>query len=464
MKKLFELLAKVSEKREALLAHREKWNPGADAAWREKDASLQAELVAAERAYQAAETEYRETPDRQEAELRNRIECRHYLGAAVEGRDVAGAEAEFNRESSLPLNVMPWEALEPRGRPEDREDAATTITDEVAGQPQMQTLRRVFQMGNVEYLGVRAPMVAYGEPNFPVMSDDPTLGASGPWTFAPGTGPDAQSVTFTRVTAEPKRMSARYLLRMEDMAKFPSLEDILRSDLRMVMTELRDRQVLMGGKRIETGDDATPGLDGAGDFVAGATATNAQRDAYLANDIDGIVAGLFGKQAAAGEYDGELMRNTDLLLSAVPTFAKEVENLHSGVDGRYSSMASDWRYLFGVETYKFLANLVVTGSDEYRTFLDYLRWLRVGYRVSAFLPAKESFTAGSPVKAATNVQRTIRTARGTDAVAPVWQGITMIRDPYSGAQKAELAITAHALHGFAFLRKAAWEGYGMKLS
>ena len=57
---------------------------------------------------------------------------------------------------------------------------------------------------------------------------------------AAGTARDATAATFATVTAEPKRLTGRYLVRIEDMAKFAQLEQALRNDLRLAMTNSMD--------------------------------------------------------------------------------------------------------------------------------------------------------------------------------------------------------------------------------
>lgn len=449
MKKLFELLSKVSEARDAAMQHRAEPKPD-DKDWRAKDQALTDTVRTAEREYREAEIAARDAPaDKGAEKLRRRIECRQYLAAAVEGRGVDGAEREYNQELKLPDHVMPWEALEPREREvraEHRTDDPTTITDDVAGQPQMETLRRVFQTGNVGFLGVRTPMVAYGEPNFPIMADVTASnaaqpGAAGAGAFAAGGEVEADALTFTRETVEPHRLSARYKMRMEDQARFPQLEDMLRSDLRMVMTELRDRQVLAGGfgytGRSATGTDVTVNKG--------------------ANDIEGIIAGMIvarptGAQAASGIVPADTAAKLDC--------DKLIEFLIGIVDGRYANTMADGRWLFGVGTYKLLATLQCPDTDSDYTALDYMARRGVMHRTSAFLPAENNLGAAT----SDNAERILGTSRGGDAVAPVWQGVTMIRDPYTGASKAELAITAHALHGFKLLRTKAWRMHGAKLA
>ena len=46
---------------------------------------------------------------------------------------------------------------------------------------------------------------------------------------------------------------------------------------------------------------------------------------------------------------------------------------------------------------------------------------------------------------------------GRNAVAAVWEGLELIRDPYSGAAKGQVALRAIALWDFAILRADAFK-------
>ena len=82
-----------------------------------------------------------------------------------------------------------------------------------------------------------------------------------------------------------------------------------------------------------------------------------------------------------------------------------------------------------------------SGENAY----EYLVRVGGGVNVSAQLPA-----------VAAKNQVYIRTAMGSDAVAPIWQGIQLIRDPYTNAANGEIALTAIMLAGFKLLRKDAF--------
>ena len=85
------------------------------------------------------------------------------------------------------------------------------------------------------------PTVPSGETLYPILSAGHT-----PAMTAAGTARDATAATFATVTAEPKRLTGRYLVRIEDMAKFAQLEVSLRNDLRLAMTNSMDNQVING--------------------------------------------------------------------------------------------------------------------------------------------------------------------------------------------------------------------------
>ncbi len=48
------------------------------------------------------------------------------------------------------------------------------------------------------------------------------------------------------------------------------------------------------------------------------------------------------------------------------------------------------------------------------------------------------------------------------AMAPVWQGITMIRDPYSNAGEGQVILTANMLFGMVMRRTDGWRKYGIR--
>ena len=46
---------------------------------------------------------------------------------------------------------------------------------------------------------------------------------------------------------------------------------------------------------------------------------------------------------------------------------------------------------------------------------------------------------------------------GRNAIAPVWRGVEMIRDPYTSASKAQVRLTLIAFFSFKILRETGWQ-------
>lgn len=392
MKELLKLLAELSEKRQSFGAGLQASLQGDPSA-----AANLAELHALEERFREGVASYEAAESAPVPELPQRVELRNYMQAALRGERVTGAEAELNQERGLDeLNVMPWDALLPI-----EERAASTVPAEVIGHPQEPVLARIFKRSQLSFLGARMPSVASGEPIYPVM----TGGATGA-AYAAGGEVSEEAATFEGVTMSPTRLSARYLWRMEDSARFP-IEEALRSDLRMVMSDLLDNQVF-------NGNGTAPNMNGL------------YRNA---------AAGPLGANATEGtktDYDQVLTK------------------IYNYVDGAAASMVSEVRTLIGVASNTFLATVrEANGATIFQT----LSSLGVPVAVTAHAPA-----------AVSNVQQVIQTRRGTDMVAPIWQGVTMIRDVYTGAAKAEVALTAHFLGNFKLVRDDNWRKVAFKLA
>ena len=296
------------------------------------------------------------------------------------------------------MNVAPWEALLPV---EERADVATAVADAAIGHPQESILARIFKRSRLGYLGARMPMVASGEPIYPVLTGGATGSAQ-----AAGGAVSAQAATFTGETVGPTRLSARYLFNIEDVVRFP-VEDALRSDLRMVMADLFDEQVL-------NGNGVAPNMNG-----------------LFRNDAAGPL-GVHAAEATVTDFDQVLTK------------------IYAYVDGAAADMVSDVRTLVGMATYRKFAILRETNG---RNLFDQLSSIGANVRASAHVPA-----------AAANVQQAIQVRRPEDLVVPVWQGVRFIRDPYSEAASAQVSITAHTLANLKLLRSGNWRKVAFKLA
>ena len=380
----------------------------------DKLAEHQGELVKLEVEIRAAldEPETR-TDDGEFVRLRDRVDARAFINAAIEDRAITeGPEAELLQELKLPdSNVMPWAAIEDR-QIEDRQDAVTPVPDTAIGQPRQPILTRVFHRTDAAFVGASMPTVPRGLPVYPVM----TGGAAGAMV-APGVEQDAEAAAFVGQNVAPKRATARYLFRAEDAARFEGLESTLRSDLRLVMGGLIDRQAING--------------DGAG--------------ANLAGFISHAAAGANPPGTAAGVID----------------LAKVDSAIALGVDGLYASGPEGVRFLIGIDTMRRALQIrpesgagIPADRSLYAHWQDNCGGVRASSRVAA-----QSAGQGGQVQSAYRF-----VPNGLRFIVPVWEGVELIRDPYTGAAKGEVALTVIALYGALMVRNNGVQEVKFKLS
>lgn len=394
MKRSIEASKRLSEIRERLNSERETMP--------EKDRKeLEAEAIKTEREFRAAlDTEAKADDEKAEAvqPLADRVECRRYLQAAMTERTLDGAERELQQELNLPETAMPFAALDPGievRAVEHRQDAATTIADAVVSKPRQSVLRRVFQRTDAAWLGVQMPAAPAGTPNYPVM----TGGTTGSMENA-GDAVDAVAATFTGTTIEPTRATARYLYRVEDAAKFGDLEAILRQDVREVLGDLMDTQIVAG-------DGTAPNISG---FITNADNTGVADPTAVAK---------------VGDFDAAF---------------------GDGIDGLYAYDSAGVRLLTGIETERFMRKTRINTGEQ-----PTIREMTVA--------AGGTWRASKRVAApASNIQKAYRIRTNEfRGIAPIWEGVQLIRDPYSGAAKGEIALTVLMLFGYKELRGGAKE-------
>ena len=345
-----------------------------------------AEAGAAEGAESTDDSEARELN-----ELIDKVELRRYMHAAAQDQDPRGAEAELvdalNLRNVQAGVVVPWVALDTgvEERQDARTDAPATVDRTMEA-----ILGRVFARTSAAWCGVRMPGVGVGERDYPVLTAGTTAE-----TKAKGAAQDASAATFTVTSIGPRRLTARYLFAIEDLAVFSGMEEALRADLGGTMGEELDKAILVG--------------DGTSPNVAGFF------------DDDALAA----PAAAASEA----------------TNATYVNAITDRVDGRYAVDASTVRMLVGSKTYGHMASKWLASTDT--SALAQVRGMSGGVRVSAHVPAVTS-----------KKQNALLIRGGGSAVAPMWPALSMIRDPYSGAAKGEISLTVVALYGFKIVRDA----------
>ena len=210
----------------------------------------------------------------------------------------------------------------------------------------------------------------------------------------PAENADANETTgaFSADVLTPSRVQAAFFYSRESRAKFAGMDAALRANLSEGLSDGLDEQILAG--------------------------TN-------------------------GLFEGTNLTNNNVTVN--DTFETYLNHLvWNQIDGRYASMPSDLYLLVGAATLKDLGATYRNTSVD-RSALDRLMELTSGVRVSAHVPV--------PVTNRQNV--VIRRGMSVSAVAPVWEGITIIPDEVTKAKSGELIITGVLLFAMKVLRTGA---------
>ena len=261
----------------------------------------------------------------------------------------------------------------------------------------------IFQRSIAAELGVGMPTVGVGTQLYPMLSTSVTAGMKGKGAAAPET-----AAAFTVSTATMARLTGSFKVRLEDLAVLSGMESALRHDIGMVMRDQLDEQIVNGNGN--------------------------------APHMSGILHQLADPDAP----------------DDVATFDGYVSALAAGVDGLWAHDLADVRVLCGPKTYRHAA-ATFRGTDGGVSASQYLRTHAGGFRATKRI-------AGP----AANIQQAIlrRTAQGVRiATAPVWTGMRIIRDEYTGAAKGEIVLTAVSLIGGVVIhRSEAYKQIAFKLA
>lgn len=321
---------------------------------------------------------------REVRKLRGKAKVGHYLAAALTGRPVTGESAEYAAAVGLD-GRLPLDLLE---APEQREARAVTPgpADETVTSTRP-TVPYAFRRTDAAALGVSMPMVSPGEAHFPALTTAPPGGMK-----AKDAAAAATAAAFSLTKRTPGRITGQFVIRLEDIALFPSMETDLRRAIGGALANALDDQVL-------TGDGSSPNLSGL---------------FHQATDVN----------AAAN----------------AETFATGVSRVAALVDGRHANGWGDIRLLLGVDTFEHYAGLFQSNGDT--SLFDYLAGKVGGVRVSARAPAKAS-----------NAQKglAVLSAQGQTVTVPVWSGVELIVDPYTKAAEGQRVVTAVSLVGSPFI-------------
>ena len=340
-------------------------------------------------------------------DLQRRVSLGRFLTAFADGAPVDGAEKELAEHRGLAANAVPWDCLLPPA-PAAAELRVDNVTPAPAsGNPvnQAAILQRVFARSAIARLGVMMPSVGVGQASYPVI----TTGQSAAFLAADGEKDAAAGVIGPNVLL-PKRLQARMQYRIEDEMTTAGLDAALTEDLRLTIADQLDKQLI-----------------GAG---------SAQVRGFLATEANGGIP----------DYADP---------TAVVTFAAAAEQAARGVDGIYAGSESECAWVIGTATYAKLASLIQSNDSTSAT--ERLRRILNDFAASANVPA-----AASDIQS--GILAKMGAADGMNAVCPIWEGLKLIRDEITNADKGQVQVTAVALHNFAVLRPAGFVRTKLKIA
>ena len=353
-------------------------------------------------ALDVAEGSHQETQDaesRERQQLRSKVSVGKYLSSAAEMRAVDGPEGEFNAALKIGADRFPLEILAP-AQSEDR-----TATDADAGpSAPRRWIDRLFAISAAARLGITMESVGPGVASFPVT----TAGAS---AAQRGRGQAAADAAWTVGVTElkPTRNATRCLFSLEDVQRIgPGLEDALTRDLRMALVDGIDSTIFKG----DDGSSEDPG------------------------DITGL---------QTAEITEATLTQTNKV-KGPQTLAQFV----GMVDGKHADSAADLRIVTSVGANTLWSSTVVNAATSNETVAQFLRASGLNWSVRADID-----TATTNGKFGAFVGR----GRGIEGagVAALWDSASLIRDPYSGAAKGEVALTMNYLWAFGLPRTSSFQ-------
>jgi len=358
---------------------------------------------AAEVEYRAAvvaedgEIETRETPaesaeERELRQLRDSARVSEFVQAAMEQRGVTGESLEYSQAVGAG-GRFPLELLAP-----ELEQRATTDTDSAA--MQQTWLDRLFAGTAASHLGVSMRSVSPGVASYPVTTAGAAAAQRGRREAAADT---AWTVGVTEI--KPTRNAVRAIFTIEDAARLPGLEDALRRDLSAALVEGVDRAIFIGD-------------DGASENTA---------------DIVGL-------QTAA-----DVVEKTITQAHKVDAF-QTIRAFSELLDGVHAMTPADLRIVAAVGAAQ-LWMATQANANRNETVAQIMRGNGLDWM------------ARGEIEAATDANdfgAFIGRGRGIEGagVAAMWEAGDLVRDPYSGAAKGEVALTLSYLWGFQLPRPA----------
>ena len=123
------------------------------------------------------------------------------------------------------------------------------------------------------------------------------------------------------------------------------------------------------------------------------------------------------------------------------------------IDGLNAYGISELRAVFGTKVYSDMEAAYRGQNTEHTAYSELMR-RGVGLRVSSRMPGVTAKNA--PILAA------LTGYPGTNAVAPIWEGVQLIRDIYTQAQEGQVRLTMLMLWNFKIVREAGWKLFNVQ--
>ena len=264
---------------------------------------------------------------RERLEIRGRTGVAEFITAAIGRRAVDGAAAEYAAAAGVPaMGHVPMSIFRD-GRPETRAITAGPAVDGVV-QP---AVPYVFERSAAAALGIQMPTTGAGQVQIPRITTAPPAD-----TLAKDAAAPATAAAVSLDPQSPKRIAGQFEIRVEDLAVYPALEDVLGEAMQGSLSDELDNETFNG---------AAAGLNG-----------------------------LF-TQAADVAVDG-----------AIETYATGIGRFAALVDGRHAYSLSDIRAVVGPSTFAKYMGLIADGVP----LGDYLMGALGAFRVSDRMPAVAS--------------------------------------------------------------------------
>ena len=363
----------------------------------------------------ATETEHRSGSQEVDPEVRQLLHLgsnarvHRYLQHCVRGSALDGVEKEYNEALGLGSVAgcisIPTELICADFGEDRVEERADAITDPGIDSPTRRGrfLDRI--LGGDSFasrIGVTFDNVGVGMPEHILMT-----GGTSAVQRSPSQDTDAGAATFDTVTLKPSRQTARYVWRIEDVARFEGLEAALRRDIRRVMAIKMDTAIFDGANEASEAADDITGLLSATGVPAAANVARTNTGATFTSLLDslaGLIDGLYAKTSA------------DLSMVFSPALNQEL------IKG------------FPITNHPTTARALLAANGFTYGVND---------RMSKTTPIAKATLIGVGSKAQ---------YRQGAAVAAMWPVMQAITDPYSGAGRGEIALTVHALWNFKVVR------------